>query len=982
MTPQELVALLLHKSEKEGRHVLQTHVPLLDTSTTLMLVELIKREADRQWNKNPELSFTMSGNLLAIGDITRNKAIHALGLMARADALRRVDRYEDALPFFDAAGDEFLEIGDEVGWARTRIGRVSACLQLNRTTEALRDSAGAREIFMRHGKLLRAGQIDVNAAIINYELGHYEAAALLYDRAIETYTLQGEGVDLHIARARANKAITLAAQGKFREAVTLHQQARAVFAITPNQEVAVAREELNIAEIYAAQGRYSQALLQFNRSRAIFQEYEMDFQAAEVAQQICFCLVRLNRAREAYELAGETVAYFRHPRHNRNLAYSLMYQAEAATLEGNYPDADEMLQEASDILEEGGFIALASIVRLQQAELYFAGGQWEASRREAQLVADIFAEQEALPYLARTALLQARIAEEMDDTVTARELCDQALDIAQGQGLLDLKYRCEYLLGRIAESHVDLNAAARYYDCAIQCIDDLQSRLVLDERTSFLEDKGAIYQRAMILALKRGNTEQALIYVEKAKSQVLGDYLRNNIDIRLRAENKADQSLLEELAKLREEQAWYSSIVYEAVNEANLSDTAVMRIRLIDPVQARKEMQTRERRIEQLLEQRQLRAVGDLVTQRPNWTNSIVTSLFPKLERDMLMLEYAIAGQDLYIFQLTRSGVEVHCETGAVPKLERLLSLWRVNLDLVAQAAGAEERVQGFAGLQENGLGLLSRLYDLLLKPVSHVLENCERLIVVPYGILHYLPFHCLFDGVQFLVERLNISYLPSAALLDICRERGQRKETMRLPLSNSLVLGYSDNGRLPFAVQEAQAVAQQLGASPALNEAATSSLLWQSGVSSPIVHIAAHGMFRLDAPNFSHIRLADRQLSTIEVFNLDLSSCSLVTLSACETGRAVVGGVDEVIGLGRGFLYAGAASLLPTFWKVDDASSAELMEMFYSALLGEFSKAAALAGAQRAFIARARTSNRLYRVHPYFWGAFHLIGDDGPLLR
>ena len=165
------------------------------------------------------------------------------------------------------------------------------------------------------------------------------------------------------------------------------------------------------------------------------------------------------------------------------------------------------------------------------------------------------------------------------------------------------------------------------------------------------------------------------------------------------------------------------------------------------------------------------------------------------------------------------------------------------------------------------------------------------------------------------------------------------------------------------------------------LDAAATTALLRQYGARSPVVHIAAHGLFRLDAPNFSHIRLADRQLSAIEVFNLDLSGCSLVTLSACETGRAVVGGVDEVIGLGRGFLYAGAASLLPTLWKVDDASSAELMEMFYQALLGEYSKATALAGAQRAFLARARASGHLYRVHPYFWAAFHLIGDPGSLL-
>ncbi len=983
MTPQELLAALPLKNEKEGRLVLQTHICAFDDTAIALLVELIKREADRQWNKDAEVSFNLAGYLLAIGDLVHNKAYHALGLMARGDALRRIDRDQDALPFFDAAGEEFLEIGDEVGWARTRIGRVSACLQLNRTSEALRDAAAAREIFMHHGKLLRAGQIDVNAAIVNYELGQYDQALHLFDRAIETYLLQGEGVELNIARARGNKAITLAAQGKFREAVALHEQARATFAAYGGQEVAVAREELNIAQIYASQGHFSQALLLFDRSRAIFQQHSMHFQAAEVAQQICRCLVRLNRVREAYELASETVAYFRtYQGHRYNLANSLMYQAEAATLEGNYHDADEMLQEARNILEEGGFMALASIVRLQQAELYFAGGQLDASLREAQHVADAFAEQEALPQLARTALLQARIAAGKQDIATAQYLCDQALDIAQGQGLLDLKYRCDYLLGQVAEQQADLEAAARYYDRAIQGIDEVQSRLVMDERTSFLEDKGNIYQRAITLALKQGNKDQALIYVEKAKSRVIGDYLRNNIDIRLRAGDKAGEAILEDLSRLREEQAWFSSIVYEAENEANLSDTAVMRIRAIGPKNARREMQVRERRIEHLLEQMQLRLAGDLVSrQRSSWTNSIVTTLWPKLERDTLMLEYYIAEQDLYIFQITRSGVDVHIVQDAVPRLERLYSLWHVNLDLAAQASGAEDQAQSFAGLQENSLGLLQKLYDLLLSPVSHLISTSKHLIVIPYGMLHYLPFHCLFDGLQFVVEHLDVSYLPAAALWDICCQRGQRVAERRAPLSDSLVLGLSDGGRLAFAVQEAEVVAQKLGTRPMLDAAATTALLRQYGARSPVVHIAAHGLFRLDAPNFSHIRLADRQLSAIEVFNLDLSGCSLVTLSACETGRAVVGGVDEVIGLGRGFLYAGAASLLPTLWKVDDASSAELMEMFYQALLGEYGKATALAGAQRAFLARARASGHLYRVHPYFWAAFHLIGDPGSLL-
>ena len=982
MTPQNLLTALLHLDESAGYAVLQKQIASLNDDGRQQLIESIKREADRRWKDETHLAYQLAGHLLSIGDLTGSRYAHALGLITRGEALRRLGRYAEAIKFLDAAGKEFLSLGDEQGWARTRFGRVSACLQLNLTDEALGDAAAAREVFIRHNNLKRAGQIDVNAAIIHFELGQYEQSLRLYDRAIETYLLLQEGVDLLIARARGNKALALAALGRFREAITLHQQARATFAAHEDEQISVAREEINIADIYAAQGHYSQALLLFNRSREYFRGHGMELPAAEVALQICNCLLRLNRSREAYALAGELVTFFRRSQSYRsNLAQSLLYQAEAAMLMGDLSDAHEKLRQARAILEAMGFMALASKVRLQQAELYFVSGQYDESLREARSVADEFAEQEALPQLARAALLQARIFANLGNTASAQELCQQALDIAQGQGLLDLKYGCDYMLGQIAEYHQNAQAAAHYYERAIKGIEDVQSHLVLDERSSFLEDKGAVYQRAMLLALKQERKEQALIYVEKAKSRVLGDYLRNNIDIRLRAADKASEAILEDLAHLREEQAWYSSIVYDAEYEARLSDTAVLRIRAMKPGQARQEMQKRERSIEHLLEQIQLRLAGDLASRsRSRWTDSIITSLWQKIERGTLMLEYYLTESDLYIFQITRAGIETLKLPGVVPKLERLLSLWRVNLDLAAQASGAQDRSAAFAGLQENSLGLLQRLYNVLLRPVEAALENCEHLTIVPYGLLHYLPFHCLFDGVQFVIERLNVSYLPAAALHDICRKRGKEVRLKGIHLQNSLVMGLTDNGRLAFARQEAEAVAKLLGAPCALNEAATRSLLMEVGPHSPIVHIAAHGMFRLDAPNFSHIQLADGKLDTIDVFNLDLSSCSLLTLSACETGRAIVKGVDEVIGLGRGFLYAGAASLLPTLWKVDDASSAELMEMFYQALLSDLPKAAALGGAQRAFLARARTSIRPYRVHPYFWAGFQLIGDAGAL--
>src|SRR5260370_17599302 len=124
-------------------------------------------------------------------------------------------------------------------------------------------------------------------------------------------------------------------------------------------------------------------------------------------------------------------------------------------------------------------MGVASIVRLQKAELYFADGKLEASLREARRVADAFAEQEALPQLARAALLQARITAKLGDTTSAQYLCQQALDIAQGQDLLDLKYRCDYLLGQIAEYHGSLAAAAPYYDRAIYGIHILQNHLLM-----------------------------------------------------------------------------------------------------------------------------------------------------------------------------------------------------------------------------------------------------------------------------------------------------------------------------------------------------------------------------------------------------------------------------------------------------------------------------------------------------------------------
>jgi len=122
-----------------------------------------------------------------------------------------------------------------------------------------------------------------------------------------------------------------------------------------------------------------------------------------------------------------------------------------------------------------------------------------------------------------------------------------------------------------------------------------------------------------------------------------------------------------------------------------------------------------------------------------------------------------------------------------------------------------------------------------------------------------------------------------------------------------------------------------------------------------------------------SYLQLADGQLYADDMLQQDMSY-ELVTLSACETGRANIAASDELIGLGRGFLYAGAGALLVSLWQVADTSTLYFMERMYKALRTGASKAAAVREAQRSMLVDEPW------FHPAFWGAFQLIGDDRPL--
>ena len=231
------------------------------------------------------------------------------------------------------------------------------------------------------------------------------------------------------------------------------------------------------------------------------------------------------------------------------------------------------------------------------------------------------------------------------------------------------------------------------------------------------------------------------------------------------------------------------------------------------------------------------------------------------------------------------------------------------------------------------------------------------------------------FYGQEFLLERHLISYLPGASLLQHCKESR--------PVATDLVaIGHSYSGALPYTVQEAQTVSQILGGEAVLEDEATPARLREVASGCRVLHLAAHGDFRSDNPLFSGLALSGGWLTTLDIFALPLKA-SLVTLSACQTGRNVVAGGDELLGLMRAFLYAGVASLVLGLWAVEDRCTSELMQVFYKKLAEGRTKGEALRFAQLQLIKRQgdqKDAKANAYCHPYFWAPFFLVGDTGSL--
>jgi CHAT domain-containing protein/tetratricopeptide (TPR) repeat protein len=358
-------------------------------------------------------------------------------------------------------------------------------------------------------------------------------------------------------------------------------------------------------------------------------------------------------------------------------------------------------------------------------------------------------------------------------------------------------------------------------------------------------------------------------------------------------------------------------------------------------------------------------------------------------DNQMTLVQFSLGENRSFVWLFTRG--EVHF--AILPARKEIEREVRTYLQAIAAAPNHLFIDKEISKARAKGEAIFKTLFGSL----STHLEPGRRLIVVPDGLLYYLPFEALVHNGHYLVEDHEISYNPSASLLGLWEGDGGRSgyadQMELLAIGDPVFEAYSRkrNGarqspvargfgltQLPKTREEVQHISDLFPTDRRkmlIGKESTEAAIKRE----PLrryrrLHFATHSLIDEQSPWRSGVVLTsggeeDGFLDVREISRLDLD-CDLVVVSACQTGRGKLLSGEGVIGLSRAFLYAGARSVIVSLWNVTDISTGRLMKSFYQHVTGGLSNAAALRRAKLQMIGDGKVTR-----HPYYWSSFVMIG-------
>lgn len=941
---QRLIEELLQLTDEAARtRFVARHRQLVSGS----VVQQVCDEARKTWRADTQRALSLARAALAIAEKLGEAPAIAQSWRTLANALYFRGQNREAVEAHDRALVLFEQLGDRSELARTCSASIQPLILIGEYARAHQAAARAREIFTQENSERRLASLEINVGNILHRQDRFVDAVEGYERAFATFQKHNDAEGMAVALH--NSAVSLICLNDFPKALATYQRSRDL-AEQNGMPLLVAQADYNIAYLYFFRGEYGRAIEMLRdvrqRCPAIGDYYHLALTYLDQSE----IYLELNLSAEAEEMAAEACQQFEKLGMGYEAAKAMAFQAIAVGQQGKSFVATELFEKSRAKFVQEQNQVWPWLLDLYRAVILFNEGRLFESRRLCVGALEFFRDSPLPGKAILCRLLLAQLELRTGNSPAARGQCEEILSRLAHLELPALAFQAHFLMGQIEESAGDGPRAFAAYQDARQSLENLRSTLRGEEiKIAFMKNKLEVYEALVDLSIRPASARpasEAFQFMELAKSRALMDLMFSGTQA-FPANEPGQSELVRKIRNLREELNWY----YHRIEQEHLRNE--------DPSAKRlEELQEKARTYETDL----LRALHELPQSGSGLLRMQAAapveleSLRALLPPGAALIEYFAARGRFLAALVTGERIEV------VP----LTPVTRVrNLLRMLEFQFAKFRLRGDylstfqQPLLEATIAHLQDLHQELLAPLLQIWQG-PRLIIVPHGILHYVPFHALHDGERYLIDSCQVSYAPSATVFALCQQKPARVD------GGSLILGVPDP-QAPLILEEVQAVASKVP-SPELflGEKATVQVLKERGPLCRLIHIAAHGTFRADNPMFSRIGLGQSYLSLYDLYQLNLPA-DLVTLSGCATGVNVVAAGDELVGLVRGLLGAGAQSLLLTLWDVNDRSTTEFMQMFYDNLQRTGDKAAAVQSAMQ--------SLRQKYPHPYHWAPFLLIG-------
>lgn len=570
-------------------------------------------------------------------------------------------------------------------------------------------------------------------------------------------------------------------------------------------------------------------------------------------------------------------------------------------------------------------------------------------------------------------------------------LYQRAVEIANEIGAGHILWEAYLGLGQCYEKIDDYRCALIYYKKAVDTIDHMRSQISIDVyKAGFVRDKFRVYESLinLLCRLNRDNasksyTKELFQVIEKAKARAFMESLgESKIDI--------GERLSPELKKRENEVSDKISLVMQELSKHDLSRKK--REELLNALQQEED--------DYLSLISKMRVEDSGIAELLNPLSCQVEQVQQRLDGNTGLIEYFLGENQSIMFFITKNSIEVY-PLPSRSEIERSLKAYLKSL-----SDSPKKRFRGILAAQ--------RIYREILPNIPDYVEN---LIIVPDGVLYYLPFESLVFSHQsqkmenmYLIEKYKISYIPSSsALLFLSENKPESKRSKNLlafgnpaySLTNSSKRKesetevevmrelYLDQGfdfsSLPHSEEEVLGISSYFPRERRdvyIKDEAKEEVFKRISLKDyRIIHFACHGFLSEEYPFRSALVLSldedpaeDGFIQVRELYNIRLGA-DLVVLSACQTGRGRMERGEGLLGLPRIFFYTGAKSVISTLWRINDESTAVFMNWFYRYLSEGKDKAQALR------LAKLRMLDSRYS-HPFYWASFVLNGDYNSVIN